>query len=895
MIGKRHVYVWLLVLAIAGYSSIQADNPTPQTEAAGPAESARAVDKSLAASVEEPSPTHTEGLPGRTNLRSVPPPTKIDETRPPDKRPKIEPVPPPVVTETEIPSPSEPEVITALQTARLLYERGETGSEDFRKTLREIAPKLPELKVSTTAQRVEWNLVVINQSGVQFDAVRFRSPFDEHADMNWVFVTPDRTGRWYILPVKETMAGFRTPRYQRNFDAEGIKLPSTNVAVFQSSPAGWIDPGGEYILWFARSLDSLAEFRMAIRLSPAGELPKALTADEVAEAVGVRRSHNPHWMPFQWYRGKSRALSQNGGLLAFCKEAEQIVLYQQEPWTRLKDFPHRTASIDSLHLSAGAQQLLLVSRPAKTVSLWDPGHRPEVGPAKQLASFEGKYDRIHAAAISPDGKTIAAFDGRGREPKERSGDLVLWDAGSGRELARTPVAHTVLDALQFTPDGQTVIGAGGTVTGATERGLTTEGRVVFWDVATHQTQTRQAGQWIDCIAMQAEGRRFATGGSRDDLRIWDTNSRRVVMRIPALKPVTALLWSHQDSCLTYGSATRRICVVDTISQTLVSQRRFSDHPVGVAYLDDDTLVRAAWEGPVTRFDIPNLKSELATARKTRHGATAVNSLGMSLLVVPSGAFLMGADSDDGFASDNERPQHKRAIARPFLLGGHEVTVAEFRQFVSATGYQTEAERDGDRRTWQDPGFQQDVSHPVVCVSWNDATAFCRWLSEKEDRRYRLPTEAEWEYACRAGTTTTYGVADRNTLWVLENLLDRSFTRPRPRFMTTFLWDDGFERTAPVRSFLPNRFGLYDMRGNVAEWCDDWYDAQFYSQAKPDDVRGPNFGLERVVRGGSYCSELTECRPALRNYRRPSERRHTVGFRVARDLTDQEAAKLQTTE
>ena len=139
---------------------------------------------------------------------------------------------------------------------------------------------------------------------------------------------------------------------------------------------------------------------------------------------------------------------------------------------------------------------------------------------------------------------------------------------------------------------------------------------------------------------------------------------------------------------------------------------------------------------------------------------------MKFVLIPPGEFLMGTPADR-FGSAQEKPQHRVRITRPYYLDTHEVTRGEFSQFVAATGYKTEAERDGGRAAtfnakgdlhedqnagWKNPGFEQTDVHPVVIVSWNDAAAFCRWLSEKEGATYRLPTEAEWEYACRAGTT-----------------------------------------------------------------------------------------------------------------------------------------------
>ncbi len=164
-----------------------------------------------------------------------------------------------------------------------------------------------------------------------------------------------------------------------------------------------------------------------------------------------------------------------------------------------------------------------------------------------------------------------------------------------------------------------------------------------------------------------------------------------------------------------------------------------------------------------------------TAPGTDPPKPITNSIGMKLVLIPAGTFLMGSPDEDKDARGDETPPHPVRITRPFYLGATEVTRGQFRRFVDDAGYQTEAEKDGKgglgwneetkkfeqnpRYTWQNPGFEQTDEHPVVNVTWNDAVAFAQWLSRKEGKTYRLPTEAEWEYACRAGTTTRFSNGD----------------------------------------------------------------------------------------------------------------------------------------
>jgi formylglycine-generating enzyme required for sulfatase activity len=184
-------------------------------------------------------------------------------------------------------------------------------------------------------------------------------------------------------------------------------------------------------------------------------------------------------------------------------------------------------------------------------------------------------------------------------------------------------------------------------------------------------------------------------------------------------------------------------------------------------------------------------------------------------------------------------------------------------------------------TWKNVGWEQTDEHPVVNVTWNDAVAFCRWLSKKEGRTYRLPTEAEWEYACRAGTTTRFFSGDdENTLKDVANVADQSF-KPIDPGATWAPWHDGYPFTAPVGRFKPNAFGLYDMQGNVWQWCSDWYSKDYYKNSPRQDPPGPDTPGARVVRGGSFGTYAARYRSAYRHFDGQGDRWPGLGFRVVR--------------
>ena len=272
-----------------------------------------------------------------------------------------------------------------------------------------------------------------------------------------------------------------------------------------------------------------------------------------------------------------------------------------------------------------------------------------------------------------------------------------------------------------------------------------------------------------------------------------------------------------------------------------------------------------------------------------------NSLGMRLICVPPGKFLMGSPEGEAGREGQER-RHEVELTKGFYLGTHEVTVGQFKQFVKETGYQTEGEKDGKggwgldatgkfvrdaRYTWRSPGFAQTDDHPVVLVSWNDAQAFCRWLSKKERKTYRLPTEAEWEYACRAGTRTAYAIGDDpEGLVRVGNAADATARAKFSGWTLGIKGKDGFAATAPVGRFEPNAWGLYDMHGNVWEWCLDFYDPKGYTKESQKDPTGPSSGAARVQRGGGWSSAAQRCRSAARVGRDPSLYRGCyLGFRL----------------
>ena len=276
-----------------------------------------------------------------------------------------------------------------------------------------------------------------------------------------------------------------------------------------------------------------------------------------------------------------------------------------------------------------------------------------------------------------------------------------------------------------------------------------------------------------------------------------------------------------------------------------------------------------------RLEAEKAETERAAAKAVGDALTDL-STGMEFVFVQGGCYQMGDTFGDGYS--NEKPVHEVCVS-DFSIGKHEVTVGQFRKFVNDSKYRTEAEKgdgcyiwtgstwDKQRdKSWRNPGFSQTDNHPVACVSWNDAQEFIKWQSRKSSKKYRLPTEAEWEYAARSG-----GKSEKYAGTSSESSLG------------SYAWHDAnsASKTHPVGQKQPNGLGLYDMSGNVWEWVQDWYGSDYYKSSPQNNPEGPSEGSNRVSRGGSWGSNAGGCRAANRGDNTPDVRDAGLGIRLAR--------------
>jgi len=279
--------------------------------------------------------------------------------------------------------------------------------------------------------------------------------------------------------------------------------------------------------------------------------------------------------------------------------------------------------------------------------------------------------------------------------------------------------------------------------------------------------------------------------------------------------------------------------------------------------------------PVKKTAIPK-PSQTSADHKVKEADNAL----AGMVLVQGGTFSMG--SNEG--SDDEKPVHTVTVSS-FYISKNELTVAEFKKFIDATGYTTPAETEGWSYIYSESKREKrngvnwrcgtdgsklmdfEMNKPVIYVCYNDAVKYCQWKSYVTGKNFRLPTEAEWEYAARGGNKSNgYKFSGSDNIDAISWYKDNSGST-----------------THPVGQKGANELGLYDMSGNVWEWCSDWYGYDYYSQSPSDNPKGPINGTSRVIRGGSWYYDAQDCRISYRDYYSPDYRVNIIGFRVVCSL------------
>ena len=474
----------------------------------------------------------------------------------------------------------------------------------------------------------------------------------------------------------------------------------------------------------------------------------------------------------------------------------------------------------------------------------------------------------------------------------------LWDVATGDKTAITSKENIVPWSAVFSPNGQ-MIATGGA-----------EGKVVVFDVATRKMIAILLGSQkttMRSFAFSPDNRTLAAVGHDGASHFWDIETASEVRTIP-LGPPDGRIYS-----VAYD-ATGRYLLTSNGNASVYVLRLSAAAPHAEGKKSPE-VSRTAPQPAIAPFDSAKARAyQEAWADSLDTTVETTNSVGMKLTLIPPGEFLMGStdkDVEDYVSSGviptfkesftiQALPQHQVTLTKPFRIGQTEVTVGQFRKFVESSGYKTDREQDGKggsglledqlrnrpQFTWKNVGFELTDDFPVGNVTWHDAVEFCNWLSLQENLKpayvsvgqkdwqlrstdgYRLPTEAEWEYACRAGTTTAYYFGDN---W-------------HPRYG----WTHANTITHPVGTREPNAFGLFDMAGNAEERVQDWaIGRKQFTVAPATDPTGPDYsnGRPKITRGGGVGTNHTShlMRSDGRNFVYGSSAGFWTGFRVARVL------------
>lgn len=507
----------------------------------------------------------------------------------------------------------------------------------------------------------------------------------------------------------------------------------------------------------------------------------------------------------------------------------------------------------------------------------------------------------YRVAYSPDGKTLAVYYVSDRPKGSVRGDITPWDIETFREGRKIPIIGADLQLMQYLPDGKELIGC------TVSKENRSVGRVQKWSIArrTAETLYQEFSAQHTRLAVSADGQRYLIRSSTGAIQLRDVAQAESLATTFQPFASDAIALSPDGQLVAFGMVDGTIRLWEAVANH--ERQPLRGHQRSISSLvfspDGKRLASGSADMTVRLWDLSKFSSELSNSPPV---GIATNSLGMKFIRIPEGSFSMGETLDHpevirrSAAVVWERPEHSVRISRTFELGQHEVTVGQFREFVKTTSYQTDGEKSGgvydmppgpqrkaDRKwNWQSPGFKQAEDHPVVQVSWNDAVAFCEWLSRKEGVKYRLPTEAEWEYACRCGQPGVWSFgSELKNVPTCINFADSSLIEHFGSYSGAMWMSDGFPFTAPVGSFPPNAWGLYEMSGNAGEWCQDWYDRSYYRKSPAVDPQGPTNGRERVCRGGNFSFPPYDCRSASRSYDFPNAADANQGFRVLREIPE----------
>jgi formylglycine-generating enzyme required for sulfatase activity len=488
----------------------------------------------------------------------------------------------------------------------------------------------------------------------------------------------------------------------------------------------------------------------------------------------------------------------------------------------------------------------------QTIKLWD------VASGVELRTLKGHSHYVTSVSFSPDGRQIVSGSADNK--------VKLWDAESGEEL-RTLNGHTSsVRSVAFSPDGRRI------VSGSLDQ------TIKLWDSESGdelKTLKGHSGS-VESVASSPDGRRIISGSYDRTIKLWygtpldnEAHNRQLLAEFWRPKPNSHLSLARVAAASQdwYAATFQSAWAVKLQPESAENRSLFTDAykkmvekyggtipPTPPIVAEAIAITKSTPSGDATRLPTPQPPNPVPSSDSNPNAKTFVNGIGAKMVLIPAGTFLMGSPKSDSEASGDEKPQHAVTLTRSFYMGATEVTQGQWKAVMGT-------------EPWKGQGsVRKGANYPATYVSWDEAVEYCRRLSDREGREYRLPTEAEWEYACRGGKSTKYSFGDDATLlpqyaWFADNA-DKI--------------NAGYAHL--VQQKLVNPFGLYDMHGNVWEWCSDWYGD--YTAGPATDPEGPGEGANRVLRGGDWDYDAAGCRAANRSSYAPTYRNTIIGLRLA---------------
>lgn len=787
-------------------------------------------------------------------------------------------------------------------------ERGAVENVLLRNGLQSIASALPEIQVSTGDADAVWNTVPLNVDGVAFDAVRFKSPLKERTAIFCAFGDSHELV-WQCITTEGSGGRFNNIQNVDGVRFAGAELPPESQFTLGAETTHWwfkqIVPGEDYILWFQSPVDKpRRDLRLAVRLIASTENEWFRSGREIATRMGLRVEPPPA-SPGSIRVGQhdtaivGAGFSSDGRLLASLDRKGVLRLWNAAGSGFEREFRADGVGVGkTLEISPDGQRIAIGYSEPSTVII------QELISGKPIARFKTGAYYLDDIAFSPDGMQLVVCDGNRVGAMEATANLSVWKT-DGTKLISKSIFGPSYESLQWAGD-QHILGAGSHVKSREGIAVNLAGVFTSFDPRTLEAisdSRHPAARFMD-LAFSSESDRVAAAGIGHTVNLWVHSELRELPPFRVLGTSDVIAFSRDGKFLAVGA---EMPLVESKDERPQSSVQYWEMKTGRLKFE-----RIAHDGKIARIAVSPDGRWIATAGEDQaiylwdstfpECLAQTNSLGMKLGRIPAGALAMGASRNEyGANLKDEVPRHRVIISRPFDMGMHEVTVGQFRRFVEASGYKTTAESNSQggahildtsvgfqnrpELTWRAPGFEQTDDHPVVQISWNDAREFCHWLSREEGAHYRLPTEAEWEYACRGGSAGGWSFSDFSSqLPSFANLADLAILDKYRTYETAVRnWNDRFPFSAPIGSFCANPFGLYDMHGNAMEWCSDWYDSSYYHHSPELDPQGPSAGVHRVQRGGSFLHDYTRSRSARRDFDVPTSAQSCGGFRVLREV------------